>query len=179
MMNDFRFLYIIFLAFAVNGCANPSSDGEYEKVEHFVPAHWPSDLLDASSKIEDRTLQLSGKTAANAPALEGELRDIVGWIPEIAADTELTEEQWDPLYFASEELSKRLAKMPRPLDDATLKAIAEYRNLLSETAKLLPPEEVEEVVSEESLEDTLEESLEDTPSQPVAVPQEEAGEQSR
>jgi hypothetical protein len=171
MMNDFRFLYMILLAVAVTGCGNRSSDGEYEKVEHFVPAHWPSDLLDASSKIDERTSQLSGQAKADAPAIERELRDIVGWVPEIAADTDLSEEQWNPVYFASEKLSKRLSKMPRPLDDATLKAIDEYRNLLSETAKLLPQEEVAEVASEES--------SEDTPSQPVAVPQEAAAEESR
>ncbi len=171
MMNDFRCLYITLLAVLVTGCGSRASDGEYEKVEHFVPAHWPSDLLDASSKIEERTLQLSGQSATDASAVENQLRDIVGWVPEIAADTDLTEEQWDPVYFASEKLSKRLAKMARPLDDATLKAIEEYRKLLIETADLLPPEEVAEVVIEESPPEVTSDS--------VAVPQEEAGEQSR
>lgn len=170
MMNDFRFLYITLLAVTVAGCGNHSVDDDHEKVEHFVPIHWPSDLLDASSKIEQRTSQLSGKSTTDALTIENQLRDIVGWVPEIAADTDLTEEQWNPVYFASEKLSKRLAKMPRPLDDATLGEIDEYRKLLAETAKLLPPEEVVEVAEVVS---------EETSGEPIAAPLENASEESQ
>ncbi|HBJ35678.1 MAG TPA: hypothetical protein DDZ51_13220 [Planctomycetaceae bacterium] len=175
MMKPLPFLSIMMLVVvASTGCGNPSQDGDYEKVEHFVPAHWPNDLLDASAKIEERTSQLKGQPATDAKAIEDQLRDIVGWVPEIAADTDLTEQQWNPIYFASEKLSKRLAKMPRPLDDATLGAIEDYRKLLSETAKLLPPEEVAEVDPDEVPDET---SVEKT-SQPVAAPLENASEDS-
>jgi len=148
-----RFLYITLLAVTVVGCGNQPADGEYEKVEHFVPAHWPSDLLDASSKITERALRLSGQSTTDTPTIENQLRDIVGWVPEIAADTDLTEAQWNPVYEASEALSKRLAKMPRPLDDATLGAIDQYCQMLTATAARLPAEEVVEPL-EESLEES-------------------------
>lgn len=175
MMSDFRFLYIILLAVAVTGCGNQSVDGEYEQVEHFVPDHWPQDLLDASSKIDQRASQLSGQLTTDVLTIEKQLRDIVGWVPEVAADTDLTEQQWNPIYFASEKLSKRLAKIPRPLDDATLGAINEYRKLLLETAKLLPPEEEDA----EEPEDDPEDDPEDPASEPVAMPRAESVEESQ
>jgi hypothetical protein len=136
--------------FGIIGCNNQSVDDDHEKVEHFIPAHWPSDLVDASDKITQRASQLIGQSTTDATTIESELRDIVGWVPEIAADTDLTEAQWDPIHQASEKLSKRLAKMPRPLDESTRSAIEEYSNLLVEAAKLLPPEIVIEEASEES-----------------------------
>lgn len=143
-----RFMAMVLISLTVVGCGNQPADGEYEKVEHFVPAHWPSDLLDASSKITERALQLSGQSTTDTPTIENQLRDIVGWVPEIAADTDLTEAQWNPVHDASETLSKRLAKMPRPLDEATLVAIDQYCQMLTATAELLPAEEVVEPLEE-------------------------------
>jgi len=143
-----KFLFITLLAITAVGCGSQPADGEYEKVEHFVPAHWPSDLLDASLKITERALQLSGQSTTDTPTIENQLRDIVGWVPEIAADTDLTEAQWNPVYAASETLSKRLAKMPRPLDDAMLVAIDQYCQMLTATAELLPRQEVVEPLEE-------------------------------
>lgn len=148
-----QFLYLSMLVigtFCIVGCSNHEVDDDHEKVEHFVPAHWPNDLVDASDKITQRASQLSGQSTTDATTVENQLRDIVGWVPEIAADTDLSEAQWNPIHQASEKLSKRLAKMPRPLDESTRSAIEEYSNLLVETAKLLPPEIVVEEASEES-----------------------------
>jgi len=148
-----RFLYIAVLVigtFCIVGCNNHPVDDDHEKIEHFVPAHWPTDLDDASFKITQRASQLSGQSITDATTIENQLRDIVGWVPEIAADTDLTESQWNPIHEASESLSKRLTKMPRPLDDSTRSAIEEYSKLLVETAKMLPTEIVVENTSEET-----------------------------
>jgi hypothetical protein len=145
-------LGVLMLVIGMAGCGKPTADEGYEKVEHFVPLHWPKDLEDAAAKIAERASQLSGQAGAETVAIESQLRDIVGWVPEIAADTDLTEQQWNPVYEASEALSKRLAKMRRPLDDATLGAIDDFCKLLVDTHQLLPPDEpvsVDEPVDED------------------------------
>lgn len=134
-------LSLLILVTGTGGCARPTDGEDYEKVEHFVPLHWPKDLEDAAAKISERTSRLSGQAGAETVATENQLRDIVGWAPEIAADTDLTEQQWNPVYEASEALSKRLAKMRRPLDDTTLGAIDDFCKLLVSTHRLLPLEE--------------------------------------
>jgi len=154
MMNKHTFasppVLLMIITVAVAGCfGGPEPDGR-ETAEHFVPAHWPADLLDASTKLAQRASELSspsneatartptdGLVTDRTPMVERELRDIVGWVPEIAADTPLTEAQWMVVYEASESLSKRLRKIRRPLDDETLGAIDDYRRLLVETSKKL------------------------------------------
>jgi len=164
-----RLAAMLLISLGAVGCGNQPADGEHEQVEHFVPLHWPSDLLDAAEKITVRTSRLSGQSSPAesqmTPAAaddENQLRDIVGWVPEIAAGTDLTEQQWNPVYQASETLSKRLVKMQRPLDDATLGAIDEYCKMLAATASLLPAEEVEEKSSSEPEATQLEESTEES-----------------
>jgi len=139
-----------------SGCTDSQHDPMNEKLEHVVPGHWPTDLVDAAAKINHRAARLSGQSAhvsaqpadsqllvedtlvEDTKVVENQLRDIVGWVPEIAADTDLTEAQWLPLHHASQALSKRLSTMRRPLDDAMLGAIDDYCKQLIEAAKLLP-----------------------------------------
>jgi hypothetical protein len=152
------------IAVAVTGCfGGPETDDDetarhendaHQTAEHFVPDHWPADLPDAAAKVAQRASALAGPScepsnippgesrpddpvADRSPMIEKELRDIVGWVPEIAADTPLTEAQWMVVYEASESLSKRLRKIRRPLDDETLGVIDGYRGLLVKTAKML------------------------------------------
>jgi hypothetical protein len=152
------------ISVAVTGCfGRPETDNDetarhetdaHETAEHFVPDHWPADLPDAAAKLAQRAAALAGPSselsnippgesrsddpvAGRTPMIEKELRDIVGWVPEIAADTPLTEAQWMVVYEASESMSKRLRTMRRPLDDETLGAIDGYRRLLLETSGML------------------------------------------
>jgi len=138
------------------GCTDSQQDPKNEKLEHIVPGHWPTDLVDAAAKINLRAARLSGQPpqasaqladsqsvaegtlAEDTTIVENQLRDIIGWVPEIAADTDLTEAQWLPIHQASQSLSKRLKTMRRPLDEATLGAIDDYCSQLIEAAKLLP-----------------------------------------
>ncbi len=124
------------------GCSGTAGDAPV--AEHFVPEHWPADLVDAADKLRDRAAALS-ETGLDDVAIEkrsptivlSELRDIVGWVPEIAADTDLTEEQWIPIHVASESLSRRLRQGGAKLDPATLAELDRYCELLRERANLL------------------------------------------
>ena len=80
--------------------------------DHELPAHWPSSIIDAVAKLQQRIEILTSDAEGVGPAENEawtELRDLVEWAPEIAADTELSEEDWHPIYESSEVLRRKLA----------------------------------------------------------------------
>ena len=109
-----RFLLLAFLL--ISGCG-AERESLFED-EHDLPAQWPSGLSDAADKIERRmNLLASGPVDSSDDAgeeetarCESELRDLVEWIPEVAADTDLTEEQWLPIYQLCEVMREHLSR---------------------------------------------------------------------
>ena len=89
----------------VLGCAE-EQDSLHE-LDHELPPHWPVSLSDAAAKIEERVALDS--SSPNQLDARDELEDLVSWIPEIAADTDLTEAEWLPIYELSETLRKHHA----------------------------------------------------------------------
>jgi phosphoenolpyruvate-protein kinase (PTS system EI component) len=65
------------------------------ELDHVVPAHWPANLADAADKIESRLQTLR---AADEPQTRKELAEIVDWLPQIAADTPMREQTWQPIH---------------------------------------------------------------------------------
>jgi hypothetical protein len=119
LTNVLAYLWLVPVLLLV-GCG-AEKDSLFEE-DHEVPAHWPSNLMDASEKIDQRLALLAGKTSPSpaesgqqdAPQLapescESELRDLVAWIPEVVADTDLTEEQWLPVYELCEVMRDHLS----------------------------------------------------------------------
>lgn len=137
---------LVIISVALTGCFGGPEADRHEPVEHFVPDHWPADLLDAAAKVAQRASALAGQSTEwptdgsgsdRRAMIEQELRDVVGWVPEIAADTPLTEAQWMVVHEASEAMSNRLKTIRRPMDEETLRAVDEYRRLLVETSETL------------------------------------------
>lgn len=87
------------------GCQN-SKQSLYEEIDHDHPEHWPSDLADTASKIDQR-LQRIVQDSSDAQAT-AELKDLISWCPELAGDTDLTEQQWQPIFDLSEALRARI-----------------------------------------------------------------------
>ncbi|MCA9127598.1 MAG: hypothetical protein KDA51_10020 [Planctomycetales bacterium] len=98
------------------GCGS-EKQSLYEE-EHAVPEHWPSGLIDAANKLDERLLSLQATDLQSADASESDnrethesqLRDLVEWIPEVAADTDLSEPQWLPIYELCELMREHLSK---------------------------------------------------------------------
>lgn len=91
---------------AAPGCHRASATDE-DHLEHHVPHHKPQNLAGAIDQI-DRRFELLGladgtQNAERAAQLK-ELVDIVRWLPEIAGDSDLPEEQWNVVDRASEKL---------------------------------------------------------------------------
>lgn len=132
----------------VTGCGK-EKETLFEE-EHDLPPHWPSSLADAAERIEqrlDRLVKGSGVSESQAvqqevdrkemEQCESELRDLVEWIPEVAADTDLTESQWLPIYEMCEVMREHLSR-----SDVSARDISEdfrrLQTLLIESEQLLP-----------------------------------------
>ncbi|MGB0598706.1 MAG: hypothetical protein ACPGLY_18620 [Rubripirellula sp.] len=108
-------IVLCLLGLLVVGCVH---DGE-SKTSHFehdheVAPHWPSDLADAANKLRTR---LDAPVSDQSKQVAKEIADIVSWVPEIAADTNLAEQDWIPLDTASNSLSAKLQSNDNEMTD--------------------------------------------------------------
>lgn len=102
MVNQSRTLIIFtFLLPSLCGCGGSEmadANDDDHHLEHFVPHHKPVNFAAAVHEIEHRAKHLSdhvGHGHANEADEFQELLDIVGWIPELAADSDLNESDWN------------------------------------------------------------------------------------
>ncbi|WP_259634815.1 hypothetical protein [Stieleria sedimenti] len=101
------------LLLGVIGCVGEPGSPKTSHFEHDheVAKHWPSDLADASAKLRARLDAIEAAVDENpdeAQQLADEVAEIVSWVPEIAADTNLSEQDWIPLDHAAESLAAKL-----------------------------------------------------------------------
>lgn len=89
--------------------------------DHELPSNWPHDLSTAASMLRQASSQMNSASpasvtlATDVPATEAvmakaELVEMIGWIPEVAAETDLTEEQWNLLTDACDATRVKLEK---------------------------------------------------------------------
>jgi hypothetical protein len=120
------------------GCTAEEEQGQSSHFEHdhFVPDHWPESLADASNKLRERARLIgSAEDATEISRRRGELADLVGWAPEIAADTDLGEANWLPIYERCEAWRQSLRR--EGWSDRNLQAALEIAALLEESAAKL------------------------------------------
>ena len=142
-----RTLALILLAALLAGCG----EGENQKTSHFehdheMPDHWPSDLADSALKIRDRLLMYQ-RFPDLRPEMTSQIIDIVSWVPEIAADTDLTEEDWIPIDQQVQSLSQRLAQQEN-MDNDNQQLANQLCDLIEQSAALLKEDAKAEGVSE-------------------------------
>ncbi|HAC89006.1 MAG TPA: hypothetical protein DCF63_00010 [Planctomycetaceae bacterium] len=118
---------IIFFVFGCNG----EKSSLYGDLDHVLPDHWPGDVTQAGQMIKQR-LEKVKSSGGNSQQTNAELLDLISWAPEIAADTELAEVHWQPIYDQSEKLQRRLSAEESP------QAIAAEIEKLSELLLLAP-----------------------------------------
>lgn len=87
--------------------SNQRSVGLHE-LDHEIPAHRPHDFRDALEAIAELDGALRAGESVEA---YDKLYDIIRWLPEIAAETELAEPEWNTIDQASQKL---LSYLPRP-----------------------------------------------------------------
>ena len=131
-------LFIIAGCGGGNGSANGHGDDEH--LEHFVPPHKPADFAALVQQLELRIPELAGKWSddgrvKNAAAVQ-ELTDIFGWIPELAADSELRKTDFEHATAAGVRLHELVQQSFGPQSKAH--DSAKFEPLIEELQVLVP-----------------------------------------
>lgn len=141
--NDFRGLLIALLccAMGIVGCGEAKESPDDEHLEHFVPAHKPKDFGELVEQLALRVSQLASAASPggdddHAMAMQ-EMSDIIGWIPELAADSELIKADFESAVATGNKLS---AVYSEKVGSTNAKAVdvAEFEPLIEELRKLVP-----------------------------------------
>jgi hypothetical protein len=129
---------------AISGCGSSEEHAEDEHLEHFVPAHKPADFAALVEQLEKRIAQQSPSSVSGegAPAADQsatarqELIDIIGWIPELAADSELRKQEFETAVSAGAGLSIALG-FEKPAEGTTAVDQSSIPKLLDELKALV------------------------------------------
>ncbi len=127
------------------GC-NSLTSGATEDDTHDVPPHRPAGFVKAVPAIRDRLAQFQTNDAAFDREARrqraSELRDIIQWLPELAAETDLRKADWDSVNAASrrmatrwDEIASRLVDRPAETDDVGVTALGRDLDALDRLAQ--------------------------------------------
>lgn len=119
-------LGLIAVLLGCQGAALPPN--QQESHEHFPP-HWPNSIFQAS----DRLAEILQETDATAPpsgiSPQQEIMDLVGWLPILAADSDLDRKTFDRIDEASMRIYQRWKALPQPPDLASLTSDTDVREM--------------------------------------------------
>ena len=121
----------------LSGCSNETEKNSLFDDDHEIPSHWPSNLGEAVVKIRGRLIRLDEQDETVA----AELFDLVSWTPELAAETSMSESQWNPIYDASESLRLRLTSNNGLWDAKDRQSAAALCDLIDDAWRKLPEKE--------------------------------------
>lgn len=111
MFHSQRLLFLG-LVFAVTGCGglvtgSPEEHHDEEHLEHHVPAHRPAGFTEAVDQIEQRFQAIRSGGHVPDESLS-ELSDILSWLPEIAADSDMRRKDWEQVDALSSQMLQSL-----------------------------------------------------------------------
>ena len=137
---------LISCVFTLSGCGSSADSHEDEHhdehLEHFVPAHKPKTFADLVDQLALRAPKLNGAGQSNtddearATALQ-EFSDIIGWIPELAADSELLRADFESAVATGHKLTTAFAETLGPQKTKAVDATT-FEPLIEELRTLVP-----------------------------------------
>ena len=155
--NHFPVCCVALLCFAltVSGCGSSAEshdhehdhehehEHEHEHLEHFVPAHKPKDFAELVDQLAVRFPQL-GSTDAGAghDAARKELADIIDWIPELAADSELKKADFETAVATVTGFANALKETATATKAASVDP-PDFESLIEELRQLVPKSQVQ------------------------------------
>jgi len=134
---------------SLSGCVRSEADADDDHhLEHFVPHHKPANFADAVEDIEHRAEHLSdhaGHGHDDEAHEFQELLDVVNWIPELAADSDLNEADWNTANAAASSIvtelqQRRAADGSLSLQDLSAAIDTQVQSLQSLVAAAGKPE---------------------------------------
>ncbi len=125
-----KFFCIMLFAYATQlGCGKEQAS--LFEHDHVTPKHWPSSLSDAATKIK----QQCGSTENRTMTID-EFAQLLAWVPEVAAETELSEPEWNEVNSTCEAVSKLLLK-DKQITDSNRSPFLELATNLENVEKML------------------------------------------
>ncbi|WP_246114326.1 hypothetical protein [Rubripirellula tenax] len=123
------------LMLLLSGCGVDESASKTSHFEHdhVVASHWPNDLADIAAKLRKRLSIPEPNTESLA-----EIEDLVSWTAEVAADTNLPESEWVPLYEASKSTMANLRSAKGRLTPENRKQVESLCDLITQAAGRIP-----------------------------------------
>lgn len=111
-------------------CLGGCLSGPAEEPEHHVPAHKPVSFTQAVERLPRLHAEIVSGSERTETAIEplAELSDVVRWLPELAADSDLKEPEWIRVAAFSRRMHERLAQLGAAPDSSA----AEYRKSAAE-----------------------------------------------
>ena len=99
---------VLMLCLNLTGCGLSPSESDDDHIVHQIPIHKPATFADAVDQIRLRHARLvKDFSTEDTNVIERqltELIDIVGWLPELAADSPMKKREWDQTKVASKTL---------------------------------------------------------------------------
>jgi len=118
------------LLHSASGCGDSADEAH---LEHVIPHHKPASAALAVDQLQVRGAErFSGASSADQTA---ELSDIISWLPELAADTDVRRPQWERIRDISVELSRLSGPAVLPAGDASQQR---WDELIAELDDLVP-----------------------------------------
>lgn len=155
MLRLLTLVSILGLLATLCGCQKGAAE---EEEAHHIPGHLPADFDQALTRVEQLVAHLKDGVALEAmPAevnVETELRDVVRWLPELAAQSDLKEADWNVVDGATIELIEQFSSEKAPPEKwigkgETFAKIAELPERLAEVRQKYRDMQVPEVVVED------------------------------
>ncbi|MDB4759938.1 hypothetical protein OAG34_01845, partial [bacterium] len=138
MRNFLLFLSMASVAWACVGCSKSPSQTDSHEHHHDLANHMPTSLGDLCRKMRIRLQQINnGQTS---PVLKSELMDLVSWAPEFAADTDIAESRWIPIYESSEQVRGSIGNQSDQWDQANIAKISHLCQLSEDAWLTLDPD---------------------------------------
>lgn len=129
------FILLLTVVLWLSGC-NSSLSKSGDKPEHMAPAHKPHSFPELVTDLRRRIEELSRSGAISESV--NQVADIIHWIPEIAAETDLRRKEWDVAAEVAQRLEVRfeLARKSNRWDVETTRDLKDLADLLQPLANL-------------------------------------------
>ncbi len=118
---------LLLLVGGMVGCVE-GRESQHE-LDHVIPAHWPTSAQDAANKIDERLKAMADVAASSnessIPATQ--LAEIVGWLPEVLADTSLPESSWNRVHEMCETIQRARKNAPSQYQGLVRSLVSELR----------------------------------------------------
>ena len=133
-----RLFAVLLTMTLLTGCVNEeTAKMSLFEDDHEVAPHWPDGLEDTATKIRQR-IEVSESSSSEVKQRTDEIVDLISWVPEIAADTNLSEQDWKPLNSAAESLSANLRAANYEMTDSNRQQAAALCDLIEQSITKIP-----------------------------------------